>query len=106
MGTKGERHTNMRNCGRSLLGIVAVLMIAVTANAQDDSLKLLEITPAMKSVADVALSGCKPLGARLVGEVNKNNVYTLTGDFFGDGHLYAILDRDPILISKWTGKEW
>lgn len=96
---------------RNLAGLVAILILkAVAAWAQDDtdtfSVKFTDITPDMESTAVDALQGCPPHPGEPVAATNKNGVYTLIGDFFNDGHIYAILDRDSVMICEWSSGYW
>ena len=58
------------------------------ARAFDDDfhLKLLPIPPEIEAASAKALQGCEPpQQGQVVGAINKNNVYTLTGDVFITG---------------------
>ncbi len=98
-----------------LYGALIFLLCLVSnlpmAKAQDDddqfTVKLLPITPQIEAAATNAMQGCQPQKGKTTGEINKNGIYTLTGDLFHNGRFYAVVDdNDDVILCEWKEPTW
>jgi len=89
-----------------VLATALLLVTLVPVRAQEEPIKLIGVDADMRKDASKALNGCPLKMTKPHGGINKNGVYTLNGDLFNNGHMYAILDHEPILICEWKHHRW
>ena len=98
------------NAFATLIFLICVLFTPSSAKAQDDGasqVKQVPVTPEIEAAAAKAMKGCPSLGKGIIGAINKNGVYTLTGDLFGSGKVYAIIQNgNNIIICQWHRSLW
>ena len=94
----------------ALFSSLCLLFVLPAAKAQDDDefkVKLLPVTPEMEAAAAKAMQGCPWRGGKISGAINKNGVYTLTGDLFHDGSIYAVVDdKENVILCEWQKTKW
>src|SRR6201746_188038 len=103
-------------CRNILLSFIFLCLLAhPAARAQDDGdfkVQLLPVTPQIEAAATKALNGCPPPPrGKIIGAINKNNVYTLSGDLFHNGSIYAFVDNygdqaGGIILCQWRKDAW
>jgi hypothetical protein len=102
---------------RSLRAIAGALVLAIclflvsSSKGQQafesEQAKLLSFTPDIEEVVKKDMQGCPATGLNVQEAINKNNVYTLTGDLFKNGHIYAIIDNsENVIMAEWIGGQW
>jgi hypothetical protein len=78
-------------------------------NAFDDNFKvqLLPVTPEIEAFAAKVLKDYAPQQTKIVGEINKNGIYTLSGNLFGNGKLYSVVDDDhDVVVCELQSSAW
>jgi hypothetical protein len=88
------------------LSLFAQVVCAVDNVDNDPTVKLLPITPEVEATVAKDLKDFIPEGKATQTGINKNGVYTLSGDIFGNGHIYAIIDSNPLVICEWGKRKW
>lgn len=95
---------------KSIAAIILLLAsMCFAAKAQEAKFKveLLPTTPALEASVVKALRGCTPTDGKVIAEINKNGIYTLTGDLFHDHHTYAVVDdNQDVLLCEWANSAW
>jgi hypothetical protein len=90
-----------------LLCVISTLPMVKAQAFDAPEVDLLAITPEMAAAAENALQGCEPQEGKTTGEINKNGVYTLTGDLFHNGRIYALIDDDAdVILCEWQKPLW
>jgi len=90
-----------------LLCLLFTLLMAKAQNDDEFKVKLLPITPEMEAAAAKAMQSCEPQEGKITGEINKNGVYTLTGELFHNGRVYAIIDdNEDVILCEWRKGAW
>jgi len=81
--------------------------MANAAAPDDDWVKLLPITVETEAAAEKVLSDFVPSDRGAVSGINHNGVYTLSGDLFGNGGIYAVIgDQMTVTICQWRAESW
>jgi len=94
---------------RAALLLAFAMRFAHAQNAFDDNFKvqLIPVTPGMEASAAKALKDYAPQESKVVGEINKNGIYTLSGDLFHNGNVYSVIDDDhDVIICEWQSSVW
>ena len=92
-----------------LISFLSLFVGLTIVRALDDqpTVGLIPITPEIEAYASKALHGCEPKSGKSVGEINKNGVYTLTGDLFHNGRIFSIVDEaDVVIVCEWKKSTW
>jgi hypothetical protein len=93
------------------LALILLLMAPFgVARAQDDTPQPPKFLPPTQDIATAtanAMTGIRPTGSAPRAGINKNGVYTLTGDLFKNSKMAALIDgTDEVIVANWTGREW
>jgi hypothetical protein len=107
-----RHHPRHRRRSAMLLGWLTAIwfaaiqhsLLAATVDGNDQVTSVVATSDMEAAVAN-ALHGCAPKSQIQAG-INKNNVYVLSGNLFGTGDTYAVIDHDPILLAKWGRGQW
>jgi hypothetical protein len=90
--------------------LMALVIFTPSLLATDDSdgltVTALPITPDVEEIVAKDLDGYVPKSRGIQAGINKNGIYTLSGDLFDNGHIYAIIDSDSIVICEWVRHHW
>lgn len=95
--------------------LLCCLLFVTISKAQDTDIGVAQgkLTSETMAAAEHATRGCPPGGKAITAGINKNGVYMLKGDLFGDGQLSAIVERrdeegltQGLFICRWDGKRW
>lgn len=60
----------------------------------------------MEETAAKVMQGVGPQRGKAIGGINKNGVYTLTGDLFHNGQICSIIDDDDVILCEWENAAW
>jgi hypothetical protein len=94
----------------AVVSLLCLLFAISAAKAQDDDedkIQFLPVTPDMETTAAKAMEGCIPEDGKISGAINKNGVYTLTGDLFHNGSIYTLIDdNQDVIICDWLKTKW
>ena len=79
--------------------------------AQDDDnplpVKILPVTPEIELAMSNAMKNCPSTGSKIHAGINKNGVYTLSGNLFHNGQTNVLVDNtNNIILGELKGKKW
>lgn len=90
-----------------MLGLLSVSPLAKAQAGDASPVQLLPVTPEMEAITAKDMQDCPPLAGKSVGAINKNGVYTLTGDLFHNGQIYALIDdNQDVILCEWQKSVW
>jgi len=87
---------------------LVVVLFCTSLSAQDrPEIKLTAVTPELQAAAQSALKGISHSTKTASEGINKNGVYAITGNIFGDGHCRAVLDiKGTVVLCSWEKDRW
>ena len=89
------------------LCLLSSIPMAKGQNEDELKVELIPVSPTIVATAAKVMEGCEPLKGKIIGEINKNGIYTLTGELFHNGKIYAVIDdNDDVILCEWQKPAW